>query len=335
MSEVQQKLKDRSGATLTVALLFFIMCAAAGSVILAAATTSSGRLAEMKASDQNYYAVLSAAQLVRDELNGQTIAVGQTETKTVTETEKETTDKDGVKTTETTETTKYTYSTPVWEYPVGTTGTAITDTTTFTAFHSSDTFLLLDALKKNVAKKPNGAGAKGSLTNVDETSDGSTSSAASASDANTKTDLADPVSRSFEDGQDAFLTPLLNGSDNVYERRFTMTLKSGTGTGAGSVSVPSVDVCFRMNGQGSITAYFKNHSEAGTKKQGNDYRLMLTMDAKEGSVQKTTDPDSQNSTSEDGKEKKTETTTTTARHSYVTWGNPVITKDTSTDVWTD
>lgn len=63
MNEVQRKLYDRSGATLTVALLFFIMCAAAGSVILAAATTSTGRLAELQASDQNYYAVVSAAKL--------------------------------------------------------------------------------------------------------------------------------------------------------------------------------------------------------------------------------------------------------------------------------
>ena len=44
MNAVQRKLCDRSGATLTVALLFFIMCAAAGSVILVAATTSTGRL---------------------------------------------------------------------------------------------------------------------------------------------------------------------------------------------------------------------------------------------------------------------------------------------------
>ena len=49
MNAVQRKLQDRSGATLTVALLFFIMCAAAGSVILAAATTSTGRLAELQA----------------------------------------------------------------------------------------------------------------------------------------------------------------------------------------------------------------------------------------------------------------------------------------------
>ena len=70
MNAVQRKLQDRSGATLTVALLFFIMCAAAGSVILAAATTSTGRLAELQASDQNYYAVVSAAKLIRDEIDG-------------------------------------------------------------------------------------------------------------------------------------------------------------------------------------------------------------------------------------------------------------------------
>ena len=89
MNAVQRKLQDRSGATLTVALLFFIMCAAAGSVILAAATTSTGRLSELQASDQNYYAVVSAAKLIRDEIDGETISVGQTETKTVTTTQTE------------------------------------------------------------------------------------------------------------------------------------------------------------------------------------------------------------------------------------------------------
>ena len=96
-----------------------------------------------------------------------------------------------------------------------------------------------------------------------------------------------------------------------------------------------------MNGQGNIKAYFKNHVDASAKKQGNEYRLMLTLDAKEGSVQE----DSASGTSEDGsenttKESKTTGNTTTStestsvtRHSYVTWGNPQITKDTSKDVW--
>ena len=64
---------------------------------------------------------------------------------------------------------------------------------------------------------------------------------------------------------------------------------------------------------------------------------MLTLDANEGAVQS----DSSNGTSEDGSGStttKTEGDTTTettsvTRHSYVTWGNPQITKDTSKDVW--
>ena len=96
-----------------------------------------------------------------------------------------------------------------------------------------------------------------------------------------------------------------------------------------------------MNGQGNIKAYIKNHLDASAKKQGNEYRLMLTLDAKEGAVQ----ADSSSGTSEDGSESPStesktvgDTTTTTettsvTRHSYVTWGNPQITKDTSTNVW--
>ena len=104
-----------------------------------------------------------------------------------------------------------------------------------------------------------------------------------------------------------------------------------------AASTLPVDVRIVMNGQGNIKAYIKNHLDASAKKQGNEYRLMLTLDAKEGAVQS----DSSSGTSEDGSGSpttKTEGDTTTettsvTRHSYVTWGNPQITKDTSKDVW--
>ncbi len=356
MNAVQRKLQDRSGATLTVALLFFIMCAAAGSVILAAATTSTGRLSELQASDQNYYAVVSAAKLIRDEIDGQTISVGQTETKivTTTRTEKKETDASGAEVTVVEETTKteYSYSAPKFEHLKDTTagtgntstttaGTEITSETEFESFPNTtgvNGFYLLDALKNTSANGTKGQERTGALTTVDYMKDmKDTSGPQNKKDLNTKRTISEA---DYSAANDVFTSALMNGTDNIYTDTFTMTadLKNFTVSGNAASSLP-VDVRIVMNGQGNIKAYFKNHVDASAKKQGNEYRLMLTLDAKEGSVQS----DSSNGTSEDGSEKPTTTkdggTTTTTestsvtRHSYVTWGNPQITKDTSTNVW--
>ena len=333
MNAVQRKLQDRSGATLTVALLFFIMCAAAGSVILAAATTSTGRLAELQASDQNYYAVVSAAKLLRDEIDGQTIGVKQTETKTTTVTTS--TDNGGTQddTSDDTivEETKieYTYSEPKFVY--GTENSHTGDLEFKDVI--GDKVYLLDALtctSKNEAGAAQRRG--GSLTNVYKTLNGS----------DLYTPKAELQNQTYSDAQEAFTSPLMNGTDRVYTDSFTMTasLKGFTLKGSAASALP-VDVRIVMNGQGNIKAYIKNHLDAGAKNQGNEYRLMLTLDAKEGAVQE----DGVSGTSEDGsentiKESKTTGNTTTntestsvTRHSYVTWGNPQITKDTSTNVW--
>ena len=355
MNAVQRKLQDRSGATLTVALLFFIMCAAAGSVILAAATTSTGRLSELQASDQNYYAVVSAAKLIRDEIDGETISVGQTETKTVTttQTEKKETDASGAEVTVVEETTKteYSYSAPEFEHLMDTTagtgntstttaGTAITSETKFESFNGTDSFFLLDALKNTSANGTKGQERTGALTTVDYMKDmKDTSGPQNKKDLNTKRTISEA---DYSAANDVFTSALMNGTDNIYTDTFTMTadLKNFPVYGNAASSLP-VDVRIVMNGQGNIKAYIKNHLDAGAKKQGNEYRLMLTLDAKEGSVQ----ADSASGTSEDGsenttKESKTTGNTTTStestsvtRHSYVTWGNPQITKDTSKDVW--
>ncbi len=334
MNAVRRKLHDRSGATLTVAFLFFIMCAAAGSVILAAATTSTGRLSQLQASDQNYYAVVSAAKLIRDEIDGQTIGVKQTETKTTTVTTS--TDNGGTPddTSDDTivEETKieYTYSNPTFVY-----GTKDAHTNKLEFVDATGNVYLLKALTCT-SKNEAGAAQKrsGSLTNVYKTLNGSDSYIS-------KKELSESA-QEYSDSQEAFASPLMNGTDRVYTDTFIVTaaLDGFTLASSAASSLP-VDVRIVMNGQGNIKAYFKNHVDASAKKQGNEYRLMLTLDAKEGFVQS----DSSNGTSEDGsenttKESKTTGNTTTntestsvTRHSYVTWGNAQITKDTSTNVW--
>ena len=350
MNAVQRKLQDRSGATLTVALLFFIMCAAAGSVILAAATTSTGRLSELQASDQNYYAVVSAAKLIRDEIDGQTISVGQKETKTVTttQTDKKETDASGAEVTVVEETTKteYSYSAPEFEHLKDTTagtgntstttaGTDITSATKFESFNGTDSFFLLDALKNTSANGTKGQERTGALTTVDYMKGKDASDLGNKTALNTRGKISEA---DYDAANEIFTSALMNGTDHIYTDTFTMTanLEWFTIADDAASSLP-VDVRIVMNGQGNIKAYIKNHLDASAKKQGNEYRLMLTLDAKEGSVQS----DSSNGTSEDGSgstSTKTEGDTTTettsvTRHSYVTWGNPQITKDTSKDVW--
>lgn len=358
MNAVQRKLCDRSGATLTVALLFFIMCAAAGSVILAAATTSTGRLSQLQASDQNYYAVVSAAKLIRDEIDGQTISVGQTETKIVTTTRTEKTEKDesgaDVKVVEETTKTEYSYSAPVFEHLEDTTtgvvnrstttaGTAITSETKFESFPNTnvvDSFYLLNALRNDDSNHTKGQERTGALTTVDFMKDmKDTSAPQNKKDLDKKGTISEA---DYSAANDVFTSALMNGTDHIYTDSFivTATLDGFTLPDSAASTLP-VDVRIVMNGQGNIKAYFKNHVDASAKKQGNEYRLMLTLDAKEGAVQ----ADSSSGTSEDGSgspstESKTvgDTTTTTestsvTRHSYVTWGNPQITKDTSKDVW--
>ena len=309
MNAVQRKLHDRSGATLTVALLFFIMCAAAGSVILAAATTSTGRLAELQASDQNYYAVVSAAKLLRDEIDGQTIGVKQTETKTTTVTTKMDnggTPGDPSDDTIVEETTvTYTYSNPTFVY-----GTKDAHTNKLEFVDATGNVYLLDALTCT-SKNEAGAAQKrtGSLTNVHKTTNGSDSFVAK-DELNGKT---------YSDAQEAFTSPLMNGTDRVYTDSFNLNV-SGNTSGGDDLSALKVNVRIVMNAQGAITAYLKN-DDAITR--GNKYRLMLTVDAREGSAQSDEGQSGPTTNGDDTTESASVT-----RYSYVTWGNPKITKDT-------
>ena len=309
MNAVQRKLQDRSGATLTVALLFFIMCATAGSVILAAATTSTGRLAELQASDQNYYAVVSAAKLIRDEIDGQTIGVKQTETKTTTVTTS--TDNGGTPddTSDDTivEETKieYAYSNPTFVY-----GTKDAHTNNLEFVDATgDKVYLLDALTCT-SKNEAGAAQKrtGSLTNVHKTTNGSDSFVA-------KDEL---YGKTYSDAQEAFTSPLMNGTDRVYTDSFNLNV-SGSTSGDDDLSGLKVNVRIVMSAQGAITAYLKNDDAI---KSGNQYRLMLTVDAREDSAQSDAGHSGPTTNGDDTTESASVT-----RYSYVTWGNPKITKD--------
>lgn len=68
---LRNRICSNSGATILLALLFFLLCAMAGSVILTAGSAAAGRISGLKETEQSFYSVTSAAQVVRDEIEGQ------------------------------------------------------------------------------------------------------------------------------------------------------------------------------------------------------------------------------------------------------------------------
>lgn len=87
MRTIKKKLNSQRGASLTFALLLFLVCAVVGSVVLVAGTAASGRLAgngkansvgTLAETEQRYYAVNSAAELMQTELtSGKTTATSE------------------------------------------------------------------------------------------------------------------------------------------------------------------------------------------------------------------------------------------------------------------
>ena len=72
---IMNKLRSQTGASISFALLLFLVCAILCSVILTAATAASGRMSNMAETDQRYYAVSSAAELLKDLFNGETVNI--------------------------------------------------------------------------------------------------------------------------------------------------------------------------------------------------------------------------------------------------------------------
>ena len=63
---IKDKLRSQTGASITFALLLFLVCAVLSSVIIVAATAASGRMSKIAETDQRYYAVTSAAELLKN-----------------------------------------------------------------------------------------------------------------------------------------------------------------------------------------------------------------------------------------------------------------------------
>jgi len=70
MNLLKNKLIDRSGASMLIALVLFLTCAMIGSVILSSAAGNADKIRTRKSEQQNYLSVSSAARLVQSAVNG-------------------------------------------------------------------------------------------------------------------------------------------------------------------------------------------------------------------------------------------------------------------------
>lgn len=67
-----KKVKNNSGATILMALLLILLATAVGAAVLTAAVCAARHLRSDREAQQNYLTVSSAAELIRDSINGQT-----------------------------------------------------------------------------------------------------------------------------------------------------------------------------------------------------------------------------------------------------------------------
>ena len=72
---IKKKLKTQDGASISFALMLFLVCAVLSSAVIVAGTAAAGRLSRLAETDQRYYAVTSAAELLCSNISGKTITV--------------------------------------------------------------------------------------------------------------------------------------------------------------------------------------------------------------------------------------------------------------------
>ena len=78
MQAIKNKIRSRRGASISYALMLFLVAAVVGSVVLTAGTAASGRMSQIAEMDQRYYSVNSAARLLIDTLQDDTVKVEKT-----------------------------------------------------------------------------------------------------------------------------------------------------------------------------------------------------------------------------------------------------------------
>lgn len=78
MNAVKKKIESQKGASITFALLLFLVCSMVSIVVVTAGTAAAGRMSQRAETDQRYYAVTSAVELLIDDFKGKTATVEYT-----------------------------------------------------------------------------------------------------------------------------------------------------------------------------------------------------------------------------------------------------------------
>ena len=73
MNALKNKIKSQRGASITFALLLFLVCAVVSIVVVVAGSAAAGRMSQRAETDQRYYAVTSAVELLCDDFKGKTV----------------------------------------------------------------------------------------------------------------------------------------------------------------------------------------------------------------------------------------------------------------------
>lgn len=75
MNAMKNKIKSQRGASITFALLLFLVCSMVSIVVVVAGSAAAGRMSQRAETDQRYYAVTSAVELLCDDFKGKTVTV--------------------------------------------------------------------------------------------------------------------------------------------------------------------------------------------------------------------------------------------------------------------
>jgi len=75
MNAMKNKIKSQKGASITFALLLFLVCAVVSIVVVVAGSAAAGRMSQRAETDQRYYAVTSAVELLCSDFKGMKVTV--------------------------------------------------------------------------------------------------------------------------------------------------------------------------------------------------------------------------------------------------------------------
>lgn len=84
MNAMKNKIKSPKGASITFALLLFLVCSVVSIVVVVAGSAAAGRMSQRAETDQRYYAVTSAVELLCNDFKGMKVTVEYSKAPTAT-----------------------------------------------------------------------------------------------------------------------------------------------------------------------------------------------------------------------------------------------------------